>query len=319
MRLTGVLETLGVVFATVASAQQYAGEVIQTSLRNVPGSEIAYFKIPGVMDSNKKKAANLTLINYYSHGKDGKRLVESKVQRAVIIIHGLNRDPDTYESNMMSALAQVTGDPNINQDSVAIMSPYFANGDDKRTGYPWTDGLSPGRGSTTSALVWKSSQWSAGGNNQYPYYSQTTSSYTVLDTLVQYFDDKSLFPNMKQIVVAGHSLGAQTVQRYAAIGQKLNTNSPVTYWIGNPNSYVWLSTDRPLSTASCPTYDYYREGYTNFTEYPSKLCLPAVTCWVLTLRHSDLWPEPCVSGTFGHPCQLPEQADCICSWYTGLG
>ena len=114
MRLTGVFETLGVVFATVASAQQYAGEVIQTSLRNVPGAEVAYVKIPGVQDRNKKKAANLTLINYYSHGKDGKRLVESKVQRAIIIIHGLNRDPDTYQSNMMSALDQVN-DPNINK------------------------------------------------------------------------------------------------------------------------------------------------------------------------------------------------------------
>jgi hypothetical protein len=55
-------------------------------------------------------------------------LVESKVQRAVIIIHGLNRDPGTYESNMLSALAQVTGDPNISKDSVAVMAPYFANG-----------------------------------------------------------------------------------------------------------------------------------------------------------------------------------------------
>jgi hypothetical protein len=60
------------------------------------------------------------------------------------------------------------------------------------------------------------------------------------------------------------------VARYAAIGKNLNTQSPVTYWIGNPNSYVWLSLGRPLSTASCPEYDTYRNGYTNFTEYPSK-------------------------------------------------
>lgn len=73
---------------------------------------------------------------------------------------------------------------------------------------------------------------------------------------------------MKQIVIAGHSLGAQTVQRYAAIGKQLGTKSPVTLWIGNPNSYVWLSTDRPLSTASCADYDDYREGYTNFATYP---------------------------------------------------
>lgn len=128
MRSFDVLATLVAFFAASASSQQYAGEVIDTSLPNVPGSEIAFFKIPGVMDSNKKKAANLTLINYMSHGSDGKRLVESKVQRAVIIVHGLNRDPGTYESNMLSALAQVTGDPNISRDSVAIMSPYFPNG-----------------------------------------------------------------------------------------------------------------------------------------------------------------------------------------------
>ena len=42
----------------------------------------------------------------------------------------------------------------------------------------------------------------------------------------------------------------------------------MSYWIANPNSYAWLSTDRPLSTASCSIYDVYREGYTNFTLYP---------------------------------------------------
>lgn len=136
------------------------------------------------------------------------------------------------------------------------------------TGYPWTDGLKPTRGSTSAALVWKGSQWSAGGDNQYPYYSQATSSYTVMDQIIQYFDDRSKFPNMKQIVIAGHSLGAQMVQRYAAIGKQLNTQSPVTYWVGNPNSYVWLSTDRPLSTASCQIYDDYREGFSKFVEYP---------------------------------------------------
>ena len=57
---------------------------------------------------------------------------------------------------------------------------------------------------------------------------------------------------------------------YAAIGKQLGTKSPVTYWIGNPNSYVWLDSNRPLSTTSCPEYDFYRDGYTNFTEYPSK-------------------------------------------------
>lgn len=90
----------------------------------------------------------------------------------------------------------------------------------------------------------------------------------MLDQIIQYFDNPTLFPNMKQIVIAGHSLGAQTVQRYAAIGQPLNTKAAVSYWVANPNSYAWLSTDRPLSTASCSTYDDYREGYSSFVDYP---------------------------------------------------
>lgn len=122
MRSFTILATLVAFFAASASSQQYAGEVIENSLPNVPGSEVAFFNIP------RKGTQKHTLINYYSHGKDGKRLVESKVQRAVIVVHGLNRDPMTYQSNMMSALAQVTGDPNINKDTVAIMAPYFPNG-----------------------------------------------------------------------------------------------------------------------------------------------------------------------------------------------
>lgn len=128
MRTPTILVTVSFLLFGFIQTQQYAGEVIDTSLPTVPGSEIAFFKIPGVMDSNKKKAANSTLINYYSHGSNDKRLIESRVQRAVIIIHGLNRDPGTYESNMLSALAQVD-DPNINKDSVAVMAPYFPNGE----------------------------------------------------------------------------------------------------------------------------------------------------------------------------------------------
>ncbi|KAK3674902.1 hypothetical protein LTR78_005246 [Recurvomyces mirabilis] len=254
----------GAVLFGVASAQQYAGDFINTTLPGVPGSEIAYWKI-----RDGTKGSNLTLINYINHGRDGQRLVPANLKRAVIIIHGLNRDPGTYESNMLSALSQVS-DTNINPDSVAIVAPYFPNGDDKNTGgYPWINGLKPAQGSITNCLVWSGSQWSAGGMNQYPWTSsKNISSYDVLDQMLQYFDNKAMFPNINQLVVAGHSLGGQTVQRYAAIGQPGSVKTPVSYWVANPNSYAWLSTDRPLSTSSCATFDNYREGYTNFSQYP---------------------------------------------------
>lgn len=157
MRSLAAVAALAAAFVNITRAQQYAGDVIPNSLSTVPGSEITYFRINDPSGKNK----NLTLTNYYSHGKIAtKRLVEANVQRAVVIVHGLNRDPGTYMSNMLSALAQVKSDPNVNLDTVAIMAPYFPNGDDKTLGYPWTDGLSAGKGSTSNALVWKASQWS---------------------------------------------------------------------------------------------------------------------------------------------------------------
>ncbi|EME82544.1 uncharacterized protein MYCFIDRAFT_78988 [Pseudocercospora fijiensis CIRAD86] len=246
-------------------AQQYAGDTIISgaNLPPVAGAEVAFFKIFDPTGANE----HLTLINYYSLGSDGHRIVEGKVRRAVIVLHGLLRDPWNYENDMLTALAQAhAGNADISADSVAVIAPYFTNGADKNTAYPWTEGLKAGRGSTSNALVWSGSQWSAGANNQYPVSSTNTSSFFVLDTLISYFDDKTLFPNLKQIVVAGHSMGGQMVQRYASVST-LQTTSPVTYWIGNPNSYAWLSTDRPLSTSACAAYDNYREGYANYDTY----------------------------------------------------
>ncbi|GHJ84917.1 hypothetical protein NliqN6_1319 [Naganishia liquefaciens] len=257
---------LGLAFLLPSSlAQQYAGDVIPNSLPGVPGSELAYFRIADPKGKNNA----LTLINYQSLQRDGTRLVPSKIQRAVIIIHGLNRDPGTYMSNMLSALNNGgISDPNINQDSIAIFAPYFSNGDDKNVGYPWTSGLSPGRGSTSNALVWQASYWASGANNQYPWNATSVSSFEALDQIVKYFDNRAMFPNLKHIVVGGHSLGAQATNRYAEVGNVLNTNSPITYYIANPNSWAWLSADRPLSTAGCDRYDNWREGFTNYTQYP---------------------------------------------------
>ncbi|TLD20146.1 hypothetical protein E2P81_ATG09216 [Venturia nashicola] len=247
-------------FASLAQAQQYAGDVINNTLPAVAGSELAFFKIH---DSNNQTA---TLLNYYSLASNGAKINPANVKRAVIVIHGLLRDPYLYINNVMQALGKVT-DSSINKDNVAMIAPYFPNGDDKNVGYPWTAGLKAGRGSTSNALVWSGSQWASGADNQYPAYPTnitTISSYDALDQIIQYFDNKALFPNMNQIVIAGHSLGGQTVQRYAAVGNVLNTRSAVTYWSGNPDSYVWFSTDRPFDHSTCSTYDDWRFGFNNF-------------------------------------------------------
>ena len=174
-------------FISLALAQQYAGDTIPNSLPAVSGAEIAYWKI---RNSANKSA---TLTNYYSLNSTGGRTNPTNVKRAIVIIHGLLRDPYLYIQNIMTALGTVT-DPTITKDNVALIAPYFANGDDKGTGYPWTAGLRPGRGSNTTALVWQGSGWASGQDVQYPAYPVNItdiSSYDVLDQIIQYFDNSA--------------------------------------------------------------------------------------------------------------------------------
>jgi hypothetical protein len=139
------LWSAAVAVAAVAGvhAQQYAGDVINNTLTPLGGAEIDYFKIA----DTSKKGGYGTLINYYS-APGGKRLVEAGVQRVVIVVHGLDEDPWTYWVSAASALSQAKAqNPAINETSVAIIAPFFVNGDGKGVAYPWTNGLSPGKGS----------------------------------------------------------------------------------------------------------------------------------------------------------------------------
>jgi len=58
--------------------------------------------------------------------------------------------------------------------------------------------------------------WASGHQNTQPT-SVQASAYDVLDELINYYLDAAKFPNLKAVVIAGHSLGAQMAQRYAAM------------------------------------------------------------------------------------------------------
>lgn len=116
------------------------------------------------------------------------------------------------------------------KDNVAITAPLFANEQDKGTAYPFDDASnSPG----SNALAWYDTEWAYGRNNMYPYGSNNISTFHVLDEIVAYYKDQNQFPNMHEIVVAGHSMGSQLIQRYAALTSVGSDNRvQVTFWPG---------------------------------------------------------------------------------------
>lgn len=265
----GVVALAAAAFSGVAQAQ--CQEVVPGQYRGTPYansapvthqySEKAFFKIKDPSGRHvcaDDPASDLSFLTYSSLNTSRQRPANEDLKRAVIVIHGARRDPQNYHAGMILALLAVTDNQEISPDTVSILAPFYVNDEDAGVGYE----------TGSRALVWYDDEWAGGANNQFPSDSSNTiSAFDVLDQIVQYYADKSTFPNINQIVVSGHSMGAQMAQRYAGVAktsEQLGITTPVSYYIGDPNSYVWFDLTRPLSTGKCLTFDNYREGFSNY-------------------------------------------------------
>jgi hypothetical protein len=132
-------------FALCAFAQQHAGQYIGSWLPATDGAEIAYFNIQA------DNGLNTTLINYFSYpNSTNQPLNPEEVQRAVIILHGSVRDAWNYFHDIQGALDEAAVfNADVQDTSVAILSPYWANTDDINAGWPlWNETWD------TNALLW---------------------------------------------------------------------------------------------------------------------------------------------------------------------
>ncbi len=165
------------------------------------------------------------------------------IRRAVIVLHGKNRNARDYYSTV-ERIAKEEGA----FGSTIIVAPQFITKADVA--------FAPRRHQLT---YWSRDGWK---NGHRALNGQRTSSFEVIDRLLKRLVDQN--PNLRQIVIAGHSAGAQFAQRHAAarhvdmpaLGVELR------YVLANPGSYMYLSKQRPGTTAECPdTYNDYMYGY----------------------------------------------------------
>ncbi|KAJ9477107.1 hypothetical protein PHBOTO_000781 [Pseudozyma hubeiensis] len=161
----------------------------------------------------------------------------AQIKRVVITQPGLPRDYWKYANLVRNSLlcASVNTSMGINRDEILIAAPTWFDTDDASAG-----------SAQSNDLVFDGGDWATGVNSAGPN-GAAISSFEALDDLVNLFFDKSTYPNVQQVVIAGHSLGGSFTQHYAML-RKSNSaqDGMMSYFVGNPGSYVWPISDRPI-------------------------------------------------------------------------
>jgi pimeloyl-ACP methyl ester carboxylesterase len=183
---------------------------------------------------------------YFSNGSlDG----DKNATRALIVVHGVLRDADYYYDTGMEAVH----DQGLS--NVIVISPQFVEADDLK-----------GQNVPSDALRWDG-KWPGGSPALAP---APISSYAVFDAIIERLSDRSRFPKMQEIVIAGHSAGGQIVQRYAVVGHARELDGgevPVHLIVSNPSSYFYFSDDRPVHVSNCADFNQWRYGVAGAPPY----------------------------------------------------
>ncbi|CAD6526805.1 hypothetical protein LMG27952_01961 [Paraburkholderia hiiakae] len=162
------------------------------------------------------------------------------VQRAVVIVHGRLRNADTYFRTAQHARELAGVDP----ANTLLVAPQFLATDDVRA-HDAPDDL----------LSWRGNAWMAGSNATS---GVPVSSYAVLDDIARRLADRRRFPNLKTIVFAGHSGGAQLLQRYAIAfhaDELAAEGIDVRFVVASPSSYAYFDAQRPDANGAPSAFD----------------------------------------------------------------
>ncbi|KAK0488112.1 hypothetical protein EDD18DRAFT_1423665 [Armillaria luteobubalina] len=272
---------------SIALAQQYNAEpVVQGSIddgwQSFPDVEDATAYPQWMIDEN----IGASLPVYQTAGQD-----TTEVTRAIIVLHGevtflpIQSHPFQSDvsqgSNLLVQYAPLSSsllaphrnidwnsmnnalykaaydDPAIKRKHISILGPCFFTKDDLIAG-----------AAQRGQLLYGATAWIDGYHNVAPDTMPGYSSFDVLDALVAYYMDKTIYPNLKVLVVGGHSAGGQTTQRYAILRKSTLDDNRLQFWIANPASLCWLSTDRPVLDYTCSHYDAFKYGLdSNFPTY----------------------------------------------------
>jgi pimeloyl-ACP methyl ester carboxylesterase len=157
-------------------------------------------------------------------------MAQPSVRRALIVVHGLERNA---EQNHRVGQRAIRNAGSAGQGTLLI-GPQFLEEVDAQA-----------HGLSGNVLRWTEDRWMAGANAE----NAHLSSYDAIDVILAKLADRKVFPNLKTVVLAGHSAGGQFVQRYAAVGKAGDalerSGIHLHFVVANPSSYLYFTPDRP--------------------------------------------------------------------------
>ena len=184
------------------------------------------------------------------------------ITRVVIMVHDESRNAALFTRYARKAREAAAG---VGHDTMLVVPQFLAP----------VDLLS--HQLSASFLRWQVGEWIGGGIAHGP---ALLSSFIALDAILERLSSLRLFPNLRDVVIAGHGAGAQLVQRYAAVGRGQTIldgrEIRVRYVVANPSSYLYFRPERPVpvDVAACPghhIWPYGTDRLPNYVADPARL------------------------------------------------
>jgi len=193
-----------------------------------------------------------------------------EVKRVLIVVHGTLRNADVYFADGQAAVAEA----GAAAAGTLVAAPQFLTPPDIQAFSLPAD-----------TLAWTQDGWKGGELALSP---APLSSFSAMDALLEHFNNRTLYPALSEVVVSGHSAGAQIVQRYAVTGQAeaslAKAGIKVRYVAANPSTYLYFDNRRPqpdgsfqpAQASACPQVNRWKYGMEKLPAYVAQQDLGAI-------------------------------------------
>lgn len=171
----------------------------------------------------------------------------SGITNIIFSVHGLSATDGQVKSEYTGMITAINNSSS-SSNTIVIAPHFFHQG-------------------TGLELDWDNAVWRAGGKASSPIGTSLSSSQIVDYLLTEYLLENPNFPQLTNVMIAGHSAGGQFVQRFASISEteEQYPSYDFTYLAANashyayPNSLRWNGSDT-FVPIGCETYNNYPFG-----------------------------------------------------------